>query len=181
MSKRVVKSTESQSQWFSRVAILLFVSLFGISIYKLYRTSTRSSDVIITEQVQKLKTIFDQIHKDCGIIDFEHEKNHIDFLTVKSFVGSEVGPMNLLYPRQWKGPYVQDNPTIQEEMYVILHNKSGYYIVPGDGVKLLNGKVVGTDVVLDYQTDMKQAMLQEDALKSESGVLAVKIDVGKTV
>ena len=78
-----------------------------------------------------------------------------------------------------EGPYVQDNPTIQEEMYVILHNKSGYYIVPGDGVKLLNGKVVGTDVVLDYQTDMKQAMLQEDALKSESGVLAVKIDVGK--
>lgn len=179
VSTKVVQNTESQSQWFSRVAILLFVLLFGVSVYKLYQNSSQSTDVVIATQVQKLQTIFNQIHKDCGIVDFEHEQNYIDFLTVESFVGSEIGSVNLLYPKQWKGPYVQDNPTAQEQQYIILDNESGYFIVPGDGVTLANGAVVGEDFILDYETDMEEAMTREDQLKSSSGILAAKLDVGK--
>jgi hypothetical protein len=178
-SKSVVKNTNSSSNWFSRIAVLLLVVLFGLSVYKLYQTNTQSSDTVISTQVQKLKTIFDQIHQDCGIVDFEHEQNYIDFLTVESFVGSEIGSMNLLYPKEWKGPYVQDNPTVQEQQYVILDNKSGYFIVPGDGVELANGSIVGEDFILDFETDMDQAILRDDELKSESGVLAVQLNVGK--
>lgn len=181
--KRSVRKTagtmESQSQWFSRGAILLFLLLSGVSVYKLYQNSVHSTDVVIATQVKDLQGIFHQIHEDCGIVDFEHEKNYIDFLTVESFVGSEIGAVNLLYPKQWKGPYLQDNPTAQEQQYVVLHNKSGYYIVPGDGVILASGVVVGKDLILDYETDMEQAMLRSDQLKSSSGVLAVKLDVGK--
>ena len=177
--KTVEKNIDSSPYWFSRAAIILFMLLFSISIYKLYQTNIQSSDVVISTQVQKLKTIFNQIHQDCGIIDFEHEQNHIDFLTVETFVGSEIGSMNLLYPKEWKGPYVQDNPTIQEQQYLILENKSGYFIVPGDGVELANGSIIGEDFILDYETDMEQSMLRDDELKSESGVLAVKLNIGK--
>jgi hypothetical protein len=178
-SRSVAKNTNSSSNWFSRIAILLLVVLFGLSVSKLHQTNTQSSDTVISTQVQKLKTIFDQIHQDCGIVDFEHEQNYIDFLTVESFVGSEIGSMNLLYPKEWKGPYVQDNPTVQEQQYIILDNKSGYFIVPGDGVELANGSIVGEDFILDYETDMDQAILRDDELKSDSGVLAVQLDVGQ--
>jgi len=179
MNKSIVKITESQSIWFSRGAITLFIFLFAISIYKLYQNNAHASDAVIAEQVKKLQDIFHQIHTDCGIVSFEHEKNYIDFLTVESFVSSEIGSMNLLYPKQWRGPYVQDNPTVQEQQYVVLKNKSGYFIVPGDGVHLTNGFIIGKDFILDYETDMEQAMIREDQLKSASGVLAAKLDVGK--
>jgi hypothetical protein len=177
--KKSKSKTEVSSQRFSVIAILLFLLLFAVSIYKLYQNSAASSDVVISGQVQKLQSIFQQIHQHCGIVDFEHERNYIDFLTIERFVGSEVGSMNLLYPKEWAGPYVEDNPTIQEKQYVVLHNKSGYFIVPDNGVKLTNGAVVGIDFVLNYETDMEQAMNSLEQLKSDSGVLAATLDVGK--
>ena len=177
--KTSTRNSGISSQRFSQAAILLFLILSVVSVYKLYQNSSASSDVVISGQVQKLQEIFQNIHKNCGIVDFEHERNYIDFLTIESFVGSEVGSMNLLYPKEWAGPYVEDNPTIQEKQYIVLRNKSGYFIVPDNGVKLTNGTVVGTDFVLDYETDMEQAMMSEDQLKSPSGILAAKLDVGK--
>ena len=177
--KTSTRNSGISSQRFSQAAILLFLILSVVSVYKLYQNSSASSDVVISGQVQKLQEIFQNIHKNCGIVDFEHERNYIDFLTIESFVGSEVGSMNLLYPKEWAGPYVEDNPTIQEKQYIVLRNKSGYFIVPDNGVKLTNGTVVGTDFVLDYETDMEQAMMSEDQLKSPSGTLAAKLDVGK--
>lgn len=179
VTSRSTKSTKKQqSRYVPFIAIGIFVTLAFISVFMLMRHSSQVTDSVILHDVEHLHKIFENINSDCKIIDFEHEKNYIDFLTVEKFVGSEVGAMNVSTPANWKGPYVKDNPTVQEQQYIILKNKNGYYLAPGDGVKLANGKIVGKDIILNEQSDMEALMKDEQALKSAQGSLAAKITVG---
>lgn len=143
----------------------LLLSLVSISIYRLYTQSHTIINDLIVDHIEELTRIFKEIDTDCHIIGFNHEKNYIDFLNVKSFEGSEIGSMNLAYPDQWKGPYIQDNPTIQEKLYVVIVTKHGYYIAPGDGVELSDGKVIGKDIILNAETDF-------NSLTKGNGLLA---------
>ena len=153
----------------------LFLTLFFIAVGTFWYQGQRRSDVLIADNVIKLAKIFNQIHNTCKIIDFEHQKNFIDFLNVKSFAGSEVGPMNLTYPKKWQGPYLLDNPTVQEKYYQVVRTKQGHFIVPGPGVKLFNGKVIGTDIILDENSDIKTMVQDEQFLNFRGRPLAVQI------
>ncbi len=155
--------------------------LFLITWYQFSREARVMINQTIVEDVQRLKKIFDTIHKECGIIDFDHEKNYIDFLTVKSFVGSQVGAMNLSNPEQWHGPYAQENLTVQAKLYEIVRTKHGYYIVPGNGVKLANGKIVGKDIVINQQTDIDSLVNDSEGLEFEGKALVAPVQAGKKV
>lgn len=156
----------------------IFTTLLMISISMIWRQTKIVTDLIIQQDLQMLTKILNHINQECRIIKVKHEKNYIDFLTVTSFVGSEVGGLNLAFAQRWKGPYLKDNPTIQEKNYVLLANKQGYFIVPGDGVVLNNGKKIGVDIILNAQTDMQKLLKKGGCLHSEYGALAAKMDVG---
>src|SRR5262245_19149557 len=99
------------------VAILIFI---GISVKEsLYRTQ-EISGCIIADDVVKLQKIFGEIHRTCHIISFDYQKNPINFLNVKAFTSSEVGPMNLAYPDKSQGPYVEDNLEVQGIAYQVV-------------------------------------------------------------
>ncbi|MGB8367070.1 MAG: hypothetical protein WCD44_01815, partial [Candidatus Babeliales bacterium] len=84
---------------------LLLITFVVISIVNLfYRAKVTTGEMIAAEVVQ-LHDIFQRIHQTCQIISFDYQKNRINFLNVKSFTGSEVGPMNLVHPAKWEGPY----------------------------------------------------------------------------
>ena len=55
-----------------------------------YRAKDDAGLMMAAEVVQ-LRDIFHRIHKTCQIIDFDNQKNSIDFLNVEKFAGSEVG------------------------------------------------------------------------------------------
>lgn len=180
-SKRSIKpdrSTHSSGVSFFAVAIIL--GLFVVSVWILIKHSKYSTDAIIVQDMQTLQNIFKDIDKDCKIIDFEHTKNYIDFLTVKEFIGSQVGAMNITYPKNWKGPYLKHNPTVLNQQYVVLKNKKNYYLVPGDGVVLANGQTIGTDIILNEKSDIEALLQDPQGLKSSQGVLVVKIEIGGT-
>lgn len=143
-------------------ASIVVAGLFGIAIMNYYYRSEQEVGTLISEDVQILSDIFKKIHKECEILGFDRQQNPINFLNVVSFVGSEVGPMNLKYPSNWQGPYLQDNPTMQTKEYMIVRTKKGYFITPGNGVRLPNGKVIGKDVLFDENADI--AELAKDAL-----------------
>lgn len=157
---------------------LVLLLLLGLAVIRLMHSTKVISDELIADQVVKLAAIFKQIDQDCKIVSFEHERNYIDFLTVKAFVGSEVGAMNLAYPHQWKGNYLDDNPTVQEKLYEIVKTKDGYFIVPGQGVKLSNGKVIGTDIVFTPDTAMEPLLKDPQALLYKENVLAAPVPMG---
>ena len=135
--------------------LIIFVIITFFSTRYRAKLNTR---VLIAQDVTRLQEIFKRIHQTCVIIDFDYQKNPINFLNVKEFTSSEVGPMNLVYPDKWEGPYVQDNPTIQAKEYQIVQTKKGYFITPGEKVTLPNGKVIGTDIILDEDADIAMMM-----------------------
>ena len=160
------------------LTIVLFVFLVGVALFRLFYQARTISNEMITSEVVQLVDIFKRIDKKCKIISFDYQKNHINFLNMKSFVGSEVGPMNLAYPENWEGPYLDDNPVIQGKEYQIVRTKKGYFITPGDGVILANGKVVGKDIILDENADISAMMLDKNVLNFKGKALAAPLPVG---
>lgn len=152
----------------------LLALLVVVAVYRFYTQMETITNDIIVDHVEELADIFKKIDKECQIIGFEHEKSFIDFLNVAKFEGSEVGAMNLAYPVAWQGPYVKDNPTVQEKLYVVVVNKAGYYVAPGDGVVLANGKKIGTDIVLDKDTDFDALLHDPEALLYNNQPMARK-------
>lgn len=162
------------------LGVVIFFSLLTVTtVVVLWRQANVWQDQVIDDHVALLRDIFIKIDAECEIINFEHQKNYIDFLNVVKFVGSEVGSMNLARPENWEGPYVDDNPTMQTKYYQIVRTFKGYYIVPGDGVALSNGKVIGKDIIFGEKTDIDALMKREDALKVDGHALAAYLPIGK--
>ena len=55
--------------------------------------------------------------------------------------------------------------------------KCGYFITPGNGVKLPNDKIIGKDLILDEHADMQKLLLDEQGLHYQSAALAVPITI----
>lgn len=157
------------------LTILFFLLLFAIAVYRLYQNVREVPSTLVADHIEKLAGIFKKIEETGGIDRFDEEKNRIDFLNVKSFVGSKVGSLTLYHPERWQGPYIDENPTIQDKPYVVVKTSVGYYIVPGDGVKLSNGKVIGKDIVIDKNTDFEKLTRDPQGLLHENRPLAVLI------
>lgn len=170
------KSTNKRS--LSVLLGFILLALLIMTMWVFIKYTPGYVDNVIADDIQKLHTIFDEIDQNCQILGFEHEKNYVDFLNVIKFAGSEVGSMNLIYPEHWKGPYLKDNPTAQEKYYQIVETKKGYYIAPGDGVKLANGKVIGKDIILNKNSDIGAMAIDPNLLLTKDGKpLAAKIQL----
>jgi hypothetical protein len=161
------------------LAIALFCIFIIIAIYNTFVSTKSYEGEIMQRDVAHLVDVLAQIEKDCKIISLESQKNSINFLNVKSFVGSQVGPINLKHPDRWKGPYLEVNPSIQSIEYLLVRTKKGYFVTPGEGVKLPNGKIVGTDIKLDENADIEAMMKDEKQLGYKGKALAAPLVVKK--
>lgn len=161
------------------VAISLFLILITLTVYRFFYQARVDTDLLIAQDVKRLATILEAIDEKCKIINFDYQKNWIDFLHIKKdgFIGSELGSMNLAYPSSWQGPYLQDNPTMQKIAYQVVKTKKGYFVVPGEGVRLGNGKVIGKDIIFDENADIAKMTTQEGVLLFKGQRLAVPLNI----
>lgn len=150
--------------WISALIGLVLVGLFSYTVYFFFFQAKIEIAEQLSSDVHNLKSVLQKIDAQCEIMSFDQEKSYINFLNVGCFEGSEVGPMNLAYPKKWQGPYLKDNPTMQSFYYYVLKTPRGYYIVPGDGVKLSNGKILGKDIVISKTTDIDALLKRESGL-----------------
>jgi hypothetical protein len=160
------------------VTVSIFGVLFFVAFSYLFYESRIITNSIIVSDIEHLDRIFKKIDKCCSIRGFSRQKNTIDFLNVGSFIGSEIGSMNLAQPEKWEGPYLQDNPAVQGKEYEIVQTGRGYFIVPGTGVRLNNGKVIGSDIVFNESTDIEAMTQQEGLLQFRGKPMAAKITLG---
>jgi hypothetical protein len=161
------------------VIIIIFASVIGLTFIDTLYRSKDDAGLMIAQEVVHLRDVFQKIHKDCGILDFDQQKNPINFLNVEKFAGSEVGPMNLIHSEKWQGPYVKENPTIYHIAYQVVSTDKGYFITPGDGVQLPNKKIVGKDIVLDKKADIEKMAQDPHALLYKEKALAARLNLGK--
>lgn len=155
--------------------VILLVIITAFNYY--YRPKTYIADLIVKDLVT-LQEVFKKIDEHCKIMGFDYQKNPINFLNVGTFKGSEVGPMNLTYPTQWQGPYLNENLRVQGKEYQVVKTKKGLFITPGDGVQLPSGKVIGKDIVLDENADIHALMTDDKALHYNGTALAAPLQVG---
>lgn len=157
--------------------IVFFALLLSVTIFYLLKNTKQSFAEQMSSDVEQLATTFKKIDETAVILDFNSPKSVINFLNVKKggFAGSEVGPMNLVRPDKWQGPYFLDNPMIQNKEYQVVKTQAGYYIIPGDGVILPNGKVVGKDLIIENTTDISALTQEGNALNYQGRPLAAFI------
>lgn len=155
---------------------VIIIALFIVSFMSFVYRADIGTGVTIADDVKKLSVIFDRINTKCVILGFDEQQNVINFLTIEKFVGSEVGSMNLAYPDKWEGPYVGNNLELQGKEYMIVKTKQGYFITPGNGVKLPNGAVIGKDLILDENADI-EGLIAQRKLSFRGRALAVRIDI----
>ena len=160
---------------------LVFAGLFGISLFNFFKTSDEVTGSVIAQDIAKLAQIFGTIHARCHIINFDYQKNPINFLNVKEFRSSEVGSMNLGYPKRWQGPYLDDNLAVQGKQYQVVRTNQGYFITPGEGVELPNGKVIGKNIILDENANISAMMQDRNALSYKGYPLAARMNLEESV
>lgn len=176
--KRLIMTKVKKLKKYDKIAclvsvLLIFLCVFGF--FSVWYEAKRSRDIFIAHHIQELAAIFKKIDEQCHIIGFDHTRTYIDFLNVNSFEGSEVGAMNLTYPDKWQGAYLKDNFTMQGRVYEIVTIKSGSFIMPGHGVVLSSGLIMGEDIVIDDNTDMDRMLGQGGKLNFKGKPLALKI------
>lgn len=168
-----------QSSLMPVLAVTVFCIFVIIAIFNTFISTKDYETELIERDVKMLADTFKKIEKDCKILGFANVKNIINFLNVKAFTGSEVGPMNLKHADRWKGPYAETNPSMQGKEYQIIQTHKGYFVVPGDGVTLPNGKIMGKDINFDENSDV-QAMMRDDQLLHFKGkALAAPVEIKK--
>lgn len=162
--------------WGPLILGVLFACAAGVVIVRYLTQARQANDELIADHIVQLKDIFNRINDRCKITGFRYPKDQIDFLNVVSFAGSVVGSMNLLEPQHWEGPYLQENLVIEGKEYQIIQTKKGYFIVPGDGVKLANGKVIGKTLPITPDSDIETMMYDHQALLSGNRQLGALIE-----
>ncbi|MBA2307555.1 hypothetical protein H0W26_05470 [Candidatus Dependentiae bacterium] len=160
------------------LVIGLFCVLVVVMVSRNFLTQVRyEEDHDIAVAIEKLKNVFTTISETAQIVSFKGQKAPINFLTVKSFVGSFVGPLQMGYPEEWKGPYMTESLEVQGKEYQLVSTKKGIYIVPGDGVRLANGKVIGGTLKFTEEADIDAMLTDPAQLQSNSKPLAVKLAI----
>ena len=159
---------------------MLFMVLVGILGVNFYYRSRWYTVGVITKDLKELQDIFKRIDESCTVMSFDAPISPINYLNVRSFEGSEVGAMNIVYPLRWQGPYVKDNPTVQGIEYQVVRTNKGYFITPGNGVTLPTGKEIGKDIVLNENSDIALMMAKENELNYKGQVLAAPMPLKST-
>lgn len=132
---------------------------------------------IIEDDIKLITLALEKVDAKCNILGVEGDYNDIDFLNVKAegFDGSQIGSLNLAYPKKWEGPYLRVNPTIQQRFYELVRAKDGYFVIPGRGVKLPNGLVIGHDFHVGPDVLMESLLVDGGAMRYEDRHFAMKL------
>ena len=155
---------------------LLLLGFFAIFFtYRQYSHGPIFMARVIGRDMQQVVEALTTIDENCSILSFDSDQNRLDFFTVKSFIGSEVGPLNLAYEAMWQGPYLQDNPQVQGKEYQAIKTKEGVFVIPGDGVRLPNEYVVDGQALLQKGEPMAVLTAEGGSLHYEGISFAQKL------
>lgn len=160
-------------KYFSFFSAGLLIGLLVIFLLRVFSDRSYILVASVKEDIRRLEQVLQAVDADCNILSIQGDRAIIDFLTVEKFTGSMVGPLNLAYPGKWQGPYLSQNPTIQQKFYEIVCGKDGYVLIPGHGVVLPNGLVIGKDIVITPQTLVNPMLAQGGRLNYKGQMLGM--------
>lgn len=162
-------------RYFIYFSSFLLVAIMGLFVYQVLKERPQYLAAVIQSDLGQIEKHLATIDKDCNILSINSPRAAVDFLNVEKFSGSMVGCINLAYPEKWNGPYMRRSPTLHGIFYELVKTREGVYIVPGQGVKLPNGMVVGKHFDVTYATPISQMLKVGGQLHYKGEALARKI------
>ncbi len=179
LDQRVDKAIGPGYRYVRRYFSIFSASLLSILVlfvfFKMYYTKPYFITSVMQNDMLHLEKILHKIDTTCDILSLQDTSASIDFLTIKSFTGSMVGGVDLAHPKNWNGPYLEQNPTIQGKFYELARAKDGFFVIPGKGVMLPNGAVMGKDIIISPRTAVEKLTQTGGYLNYKGIKLAVKI------
>ena len=149
MDKQITVIIKSKFlKYFPLVSVVTFGLIILMFVLRFLYTRPQIVASLVENDIGIISLAIEKIDSRCSILKIVGNKADIDFLNIKKFSGSVVGPLSLAYPENWEGPYLKSNPTLRGTFYQIVKASDGFFIVPGDGVELPNGVVLGKDLVV---------------------------------
>lgn len=133
---------------------------------------------LIQSDLERISKSLNFIDEQCAISDIKYDRLAITFLSSAKEAMAERAGLVLEHPEKWDGPYSIDNPTVQARPYELLRAADGYYLVPGNGVKLPNGKIMGQDIIITAQTMVDDMLKDNGDLNYEGYMLARPLLLG---
>lgn len=164
---------------FSVFSSVILLSLFGIFIFKVVYNRSHYLASVLEQDIAKIAKIILKIDKECVVLSVAGELTPVNFLNVRSFVGSTIGGLNLAYPQKWQGPYLDANMTYQQRFYEIIQNFEGFFLVPGKGMSLPTGLVVGKDIIFSFDISIKQMLKDGGALNNNGHLFGCQLPFSK--
>lgn len=167
------------SHYFPVVSATILGSLLLLFVHQIVSERPFLYTAIIQTDLERISRSLNAIDSSCSITDITTDRLPITFLNVEKFTGKELGGLVLGHPELWHGPYAHENPMLQTHPYELVKGEDGYYIVPGAGVQLPNGKKMGVDVVISVQTDVASLTKEGGVLNYQGYLLARPLLLGQ--
>lgn len=162
-------------KYFIYISVPIMTFVTGLFFFSLMYERPYYVAHIIEQDLDTLAFILNRVDQECEMLHLNNNHTVLDFLTVKSFAGSEVGGVNLAHPENWRGPYITQNPALQQCYYELIFAKDGLFIVPGKGATLPSGKTIGKDIIFDTKSFIGQALAKDGDLCWQGVPLARKL------
>lgn len=161
---------------FAMFSSIILVTLLALFVFKIVYQRSYYLSTVIEQDVTRIAKVLARVDKECSILKIKSGRTAINFLNVKDFVGPCVGGMHLAYPKKWSGPYLSVNPTYQQQFYELVQTYEGLFIIPGYGIKLPNGLVMGKDVVINFDTSLLKMLAVGGVLNDGKGVFGLQLN-----
>lgn len=159
----------------------ILVLLIGVSFIKLLSERPLFMATLVSKDIKKIVTKLEIIDEQCVATSLGSGRTPLNFFTVKNFTGSVIGGIELQNPVGWRGPYLEVNPSLQQQYYELVETGDGFYVIPGRGVILPNGYVVGKDFDVMKDTDVAKMLQPGGFLHYKNEQLAMRVKFKKLV
>ena len=133
---------------------------------------------VVQTDLHRIASALRALDTDCYITDMRVGLHPVSVLTRRSLAD---GPfyIELKESKNWKGPYLKNSPTLQDKPYQLLKTNKSLFVVPGEGVELPSGLVVGTDIEWHADTDVTALTRSGGSLFYKSGPVALEVVYGQ--
>ncbi len=175
VDKKFKFSFKGFKKYFTIFSTTVLVGLLAIFLFRTSKDQPLHLSTIIKNDLEQIEKTLSKIDKECNILNILYNNVRIDFLNVEKFSGSTVGCLNLAYPQKWMGPYLQRNPTLQGKFYEIVKTREGFFLMPGSGVKLPNGLILGKNIKITPKTQMSDLIVDGGPLNYKGQALTIRL------
>jgi len=160
------------------VGSMIMLLLMGLCFAFLFMNYPSLKTRLVRRDMQRIVRALYQVDRYCHIETVTPGLHPLNFLTLPRPTERDFCGIELEFPKQWTGPYFSEVPVLDNTPYQLLKTEKGLFLVPGNGVRLPNGNVIGIDIVWHYTTEVAALAQQGGALWYDGIPLARHIPYG---